>query len=260
MIRKEIKYSIIIPTLNEEENIGKLLESLRIKSEYFKKNAEIIIIDGESNDNTIEICNKYGVAVKVSERGRGNQLIEGAKYARGNYLIFLHADLIPPIDFFDYLDRNIDDNFKIATFRMKLDVNKLLYKLYSFFTRFDSIFSTFGDQGLVVSKVFYGKIGGFKNIPIMEDVDFFKRVRKIEKIRKFDKNIIVSSRMFKKEGVVKTQIKSAVFIIKYLLGADPELLYKLYYKRIDEYQKSNYRFYKISGIRKSQNKIGFNNK
>lgn len=260
MTHSKYKYSIIIPTLNEEETIGLLLNDLLRQSEGNDGNIEIIVCDGGSTDKTTIICNESNVKLIKSIKGRGNQLMAGANYAKGEYLIFLHADSFLTSNFFDYLDGNIPSDFEIATFRMKLDGNKMLYKIYSFFTRFDSKFSTFGDQCIVVCRKFYNKIGGFSNIPIMEDVDFLIRARNQTKILKFNKEMLVSARRFRKYGIIKTQIKSTFLIIKYLLGADPQSLYSQYYQPINGKETSNNSFYKISGIRKSQNKVSFNNK
>jgi len=254
------KYSVIIPTFNEEDFIDRLLLDLRNQSYLLPYNIEIIIVDGKSTDRTIEICCNYNITIIDAERGRGNQLREGVKVAKGENLIFLHADLILPNRFFNYLDINFVDKIQIATFRMKFDENKLLYKIYSFFTNFDSIFSTFGDQGIIVKKIFYSKIGGFKNLPIMEDVDFFRTARKQTKIIKFNEYIISSSRRFKIVGVVKTQLKSFIFIVRYLLGSNTKTLYEQYYDKNYEHNKSSNNFHKIAGIGKSQNQIGFNNK
>lgn len=253
MNSKKIKYSIIIPTFNEQENIGSLLTDLEKQSGNLKYNIEVILVDGKSTDNTFEICKSYNVSIIQCERGRGKQLSEGAKIAKGEYLFFLHADLILPASTFQFLDRNLENSSQISTFRMKLDENKILYNIYSFFTRFDSVFTTFGDQGIIVNKNFYNNIGGFTTLPIMEDLEFFRRARRFTKIKKFNKYITVSSRRFKNIGVIKTQIKSFICIINFISGVDPDIIYKDYYNSKYEQNKRNYPIRKISGIKESQN-------
>ena len=260
MNEKNVKYSIIIPTLNEEDLIHSLLTDLETQIKKLPYLVEVIISDGTSLDNTLKICKKHNVTVINSEFGRGKQLSNGAKISVGKILIFFHADTKIPEDLFSFLDEYFVNEVSVATFRMKLDVKKLLYKLYSFFTRFDTVFTTFGDQGIIVKRDFYLSIGGFKELPLMEDVDFFRRARKVTQIKKFNKNLIVSTRRFDKVGIVKTQFKSFVSIIKYLLGVDPNKIYKYYYSNKDEKKKSNNHFRKISRKGKGKNQISYNNK
>ena len=257
---KKIKYSVIIPTLNEENFINSILADLESQIKDLPYLVEVIISDGKSMDNTLAICNKYNAQVISSGFGRGKQLSEGAKFSKGETLIFLHADVNIPKDFFQFLDDNFVNNVKVATFRMRLDVNNLLYKLYSFFTRFDSVFTTFGDQGLIVNRISYLSIGGIKELPLMEDVDFFNRARKVFKIKKFNKNLIVSARRFDKLGIIKTQLKSSICIIQFLLGKDPDKIYQYYYSMEDEKKKSSNSLSKISPKGKSKNQIRFINK
>lgn len=260
MSQKIIKYSVIIPTLNESSIIKNILSVIELQKNNLPYDIEIIISDGNSSDDTIEICRKFNVVIVNSEMGRGNQLSSGAKISKGGILIFLHADVGLPNDFFAYLDEHFDSNTNFAAFRMELDVKNLLYKLYSFFTRFDTVFTTFGDQGLIVRRNFYNEIGGFKEIPLMEDVDLIIRARRKTKITKFKKGLTVSRRRFDRVGIIKTQLKSFISIIYYLIGVDPNKIYKFYYSDKNEKQKSNNPFRKISRKGKSKNSISFNNK
>lgn len=260
MSQNKIKYSIIIPTYNEDKIIERLLVDLEQQIRDSKLNVETIIVDGASEDRTIEKCTNFDVRVIHTEKGRGKQLSIGAENARGERLIFIHADSKLTENTISFIDKNFNKNRKIATFRMKFDCDSLLYKYCSFFTRFDSIFSTFGDQGVIVEKNFYNKVGGFKNLLLMEDIDFFRRARKFTKIKKFNKYIISSSRKFERDGIVKTQIKNFILIIRYLLGTNTEILYNNYYHLNYEQEKSDNHFRKISGIRKSQNEVSLNNK
>jgi rSAM/selenodomain-associated transferase 2 len=230
MISTNLKYSIIIPTLNEEKTIEDNLIHLKGLIELYSDDVEIIVVDGGSIDGTLGICKKYNVKIITTEKSRGKQLSEGAKSAEGDVLIFLHADLKLPANTFNFLDMNFTVDLKAAAFRMRLDCNKMLYKVYSFFTRYDTIFTTFGDQGLIVRKDFYKEIGGYNLLPIMEDLDFCRRVRKVTKIKKINNYITTSSRRFEEVGVIKTQIRSLVLIMKYLFGVNPEKIYELYYK------------------------------
>lgn len=260
MSQNIIKYSVIIPTLNESLIIQKVLNDLEFLKTNLSYGIEIIISDGDSTDQTKDICKNYDVILLKSNRGRGNQLSKGAKFSKGRILVFLHSDVEIPNDLFIYLDKYFVADTKAATFRMNLNVKNLLYKLYSFFTRFDSVFTTFGDQGIIVRRDFYNLIGGFKEIPLMEDVDFLRRARRKTKITKFKKGLTVSTRRFDRVGIVKTQLKSFVSIVKFIFGVDPNKIYNFYYSSKNEKQKSNNHICKIPRKRKSKNPIGFSNK
>ncbi|MBW2998616.1 TIGR04283 family arsenosugar biosynthesis glycosyltransferase [Candidatus Woesearchaeota archaeon] len=258
MHKSNTTYSVIIPTLNEEKNVEPLLVDLNEKIKLTTNSVEIIIVDGGSTDNTIDKIKQFNVKLLHSIRGRGQQFKFGAENSCGEILIFQHADSILPEDAFTFLDKYFTKHKKAATFRMKYDINFYPYTIFSFFTRFDSIFSTFGDQGLIIQKEFYEKIGGFNNLMIMEDVDILKKIRKEVRITKFKKYIISSSRKLKNNGIIKSQITSFVLIIMYLLGINIETLYEIYYKKNDQ-EKSNNNIHKISRIRKGQDQISLNN-
>ncbi len=251
MSKNSYKYSIIIPTLNEEEGIGKLLSVLTKEITEYNSACEIIIIDGFSNDETVNICKNFNTRIIYSGKGRGIQLNSGAKIAKGEILIFLHADTLLPKNVFNTIDKSFNNNINLATFKLKFDSNKLLYQIYSYFTKFETMFTTFGDQALIVKKDFFNKMGGFKNQKIMEDVDFLKRARKVTSMKKINDYVITSARKFEKEGLIKTQIKSFILIIKYLFGVSPEKIYQSYYN--NEKRKSNSSFRKISGAWESKN-------
>ena len=249
MTKQEIKYSVVIPTFNEEYYIASLLEEIDFQREKLPYDVEIIIVDGQSDDKTVEICGKFNTEILISSKGRGNQLKRGSDSARGNNLIFLHADLSIPKDMFLFIDENFNPTSDIAVFKMKYVEEKLLFNIYSFFTRFDTTFSTFGDQGLVISKEKYNEIGGFRDLPVMEDVEFFKRARKFGRIKKFNRYITASTRKFKDRGIVRTQLLSSLLITKYLMGIDPKKFYEIYYKENRDEEESINHICKISGAR-----------
>ena len=251
MNNDDVKYSIIIPTFNEEHYISSLLKEIETQSATLPYKIEIIIADGKSSDQTVEICNKFDTNIVYSPKGRGSQLKKGAVSARGEIFIFLHADLSIPPNMFLFIDKNFIPESDIAVFKMRYSEDKMLFKIYSFFTQFESVFSTFGDQGLVVAKKRYNEIGGFKDIPVMEDVEFFRKARKSGHIKKFNEYITASTRKFKERGMIKTQLLSFILIVKYFLGGDPQKIYEIYYKeKHDEETGSNY-FCKISGAGES---------
>ena len=221
------KFSIIIPVLDEEDIIASRIKSIR----NFNDNIEIIIVDGGSQDNTVKIAKQMGVNVQCVEKGRGLQCNKGAQKSSGDILMFLHIDTKLPKDTFKQLNHFFkDDAVQIGTFRLLFNFDHWLLKFYAFFTRFDSIFTSFGDQCIVVRKSFFDAIGGFPEWPLFEDVHFLRCARKRAKIYSFPGPVSTSARMFLSRGILRQQILNGFLIFKYLLGTEPDKLYKRYYK------------------------------
>ncbi len=221
------KYSIIIPTLNEKKFLPLVLEHLN----KFDEDFEIIVSDGGSSDDTVNIAKSFGVKICKGETGKGMQLNKGAECSTGKILIFLHADTFLPEDAFIFTNKLfLDSKNNIATFMMKFDVGYFLLKLYSQFTRFDSIFTTFGDQAIIIRTKLFNQLGGFAKLPIFEDVELLKRARKFNKVHKIPLYVTTSARRFEKRGHLKTQCLNGLYILEYLAGVNPDNIYKKYFR------------------------------
>jgi len=177
------KISIIIPTINEADNLPLLLSDLST----MHKEGEIIIVDCSSEDKTIDIANIYGAKVyKSKEKNRGLQLNMGAKNSREDWLIFLHADTRLSHDWF----RKVNSVFKedknyIYYFKFKINHKKLIYRVLEILVNFRSKFlkQPYGDQGLIIHRTTYFKNNGFRKIPLMEDVDFLRSLNKKKRFK-----------------------------------------------------------------------------
>ncbi len=221
------KYSVIIPTLNEEKYLPTVLEQLKSIDE----DLEIIIADGGSEDNTVKIAERFNVIVCKSEKGKGIQLNNGAGCATGDVLIFLHADTFLPVNAFSLINEYfLVRRVHIATFKMKFDKQSLLMDIYSWFTKFDSIFTTFGDQAIVIRRDFFNKLNGFPNLTIFEDVELCRKARSKTKIYKLPAFVTTSARRFELRGILKNQLLNGLYIIQYLVGIDPNNIYKKYFR------------------------------
>jgi glycosyltransferase involved in cell wall biosynthesis len=143
--------TIIIPTYNEAAIIRKTIEFLQHNLE--DKNVEIIVSDGNSTDQTVEIVESLGVnAVLSPVKGRAGQMNYGVKKAKGDVYFFLHADSEPTADIFNVIGRAIDEGYDCGSFRTQFDSSNLLLKINAFFTRFNYLFFRGGDQGIFVTK------------------------------------------------------------------------------------------------------------
>ena len=224
------KISIIIPTINEANNLPLLLSDLSI----IKKVGEIIIVDCGSKDKTIDIANIYGAKIyKTKERNRGLQLDLGAKNSKGEWLIFLHADTRLTNDWFIKIKSVLkgDKNF-IYYFKFKINSKKKIYRVLEILVNLRSRYlkQPYGDQGLIIHKSIYLKNNGFRKIPLMEDVDFFRRLKNKEDLKQLNLPIFTSSRKWERTNIFLQALKNWNFRRRWLNGESTKSIYSEYYK------------------------------
>jgi rSAM/selenodomain-associated transferase 2 len=226
-----MKFSVIIPTLNEAKFIRTTIQRIRDLDET----VEIVIADGESSDETVRLCQKATVNVEFAKRGRGSQCNTGAAKASGDVLLFLHADTFLPENAFELMTNYFSDhNIQIGTFRLAFDSQNAMLRFYCSFTKFDSMFTRFGDQCIVIRKSFFNEIGGFPDWPLFEDVHLLRLARRQTKIISFPLKVITSSRRFVARGIIRTQILNGFLLLLYLFGVSPILLANWYAVRNSE--------------------------
>ena len=259
------KISIIIPVLNEETYIGKLLEHL-LSNSSSKNISEIIVVDGGSNDKTNEIIEKFSnftsihhkeafnyvddtcfeynlissavsetpVKLLNSEKGRAVQMNLGVKSATGNILYFLHADSLPP-KHFDYLIINeVRKGNKAGCFRMQFDSHHWWLKLSGWFTQFSWRACRGGDQSQFITKVLFNQIGGYdERYIIYEDNILINELFTRKQFVVINKKLKTSSRMYRKHGVWKLQFLYWSIYFKKWMGASPNMLIKYYDKYVN---------------------------
>ncbi len=223
--------SVIVPTLNEEGRIGRCLESLR----RFSPPWEILVVDGSSEDRTIPIARSFepeSVRVVSASRGRGSQMNSGASLASGDVLLFLHADVALPDDAPRWIESALSDRRVVAgAFRTRTvpgsrrSLVHPLLRLADLRSRYSRL--PYGDQALFVRSEIFRRVGGFREIPLMEDLDFVRRLRREGKIRTVAGSVTVSGRRFGARPV-HSALSMNLIPLLFRLGISPWLLARLY--------------------------------
>jgi len=223
--------SVIIPVYNEKENLRKRLSFLCEQANKFP--IEIIVSNSpETTDNSKIVCNNFDkVRYFLSDKkGRAPQMNFGASKAKGDILLFLHADVKLPNDFYNQIKNAVENNFEAGFFCFQFDKNSFLLNINSAATKKDGIFAGGGDQCQFFTKKTFKKLGGFnEEYCIMEDFEIIGKVRK-QKIpfTIIQSPVIVSSRKYEENSWFKVNLINGYMFLKYKLGTPPEKLRKTY--------------------------------
>ncbi len=220
------KISIIIPTLNEGENIKAVVASTQPST-----NVEVIVVDGGSTDDTVEIAQSLGVKVICCSRNRANQMNAGAAVARGDILLFLHADTLLPGTFDVMIRTALQEPKTVAgAFTLKIDASLLSLRLVEWGVSWRShwLQMPYGDQAIFLTKDTFEGIGGFPELPIMEDFEFIRNLKRKGQIVIIPAPVITSARRWLKKGVWQTTLINQVVIFAYFLGISPQRIRSWY--------------------------------
>jgi len=219
-----MKISVIIPTLNEESHVEKTLRSImKQEGDY-----EVYVVDGGSTDNTVTIAKRYTTVIN-SPRGRANQMNAGARLSKGDILLFLHSDTLLPDDAFREIKKKMRDaTVAGGSFYIAFDADNFILRGVSFITRFNFRLFHFGDQGIFVRRDVFQKLRGYKEMPIMEDYDFYKRLRTKGKVILIRMPVISSARRFTKKGVIRQLLLNKFVVLAYWAGVDIHTIKRFY--------------------------------
>ncbi len=230
-----MKISIIIPTYNESENIGHVLDHLQANSNP-DNIEEVIVSDGISDDETLEIAREKGARIADHKHtGRARQMNAGARIARGDLFYFLHADTYPPEGFDRDILESVEKGYGAGSFRMKWDMDHPVLNFFAFFTRFNCQWCRGGDQSMFITRALFEKLGGFnEQYRFLEDYEIVPRIKKEAKFRVIQRDIITSARKYRQIGVMRLQLHVAKTYIMRAMGADVEKVAQTYYKGIHE--------------------------
>lgn len=225
-------FSIIVPVLNEAEQIKSTIEHLR--NQVSKSHFEIIVVDGDPQSSTIKVIGDKSVKTIKSQKGRGRQMNAGAAIAQGQILVFLHADTRLPDNALEKIGQEMEDKKYVAgAFDLAIDSNRLFLKYISVRANFRSRLNRipYGDQAIFIRKDYFDRIEGFKEIPLMEDVDLMRRIKKDGKrICILDDKVTTSARRWEREGAFYTTVRNQILVALYYLGVSPERLAKYYWR------------------------------
>lgn len=207
--------------------IGKTLATTQLA-----KNVEVIVVDGGSEDGTVQLAQSLGVKVrslKVASRAR--QMNAGAKVATGDILLFLHADTRLPTGFDVMVRKALQQPSSVAgAFELGIDAPlrslRLIEKGVNWRSRVLSM--PYGDQGIFLKTRLFHDIGGFPNLPIMEDFELMRRLRRLGHIEIVPVPVLTSGRRWLQQGVIKTTLINQLVIIAYLLQVPPEQIARWY--------------------------------
>jgi len=218
-----MKLSIVIPTLNEASHIESLLAQLS------DENVELIVVDGGSDDQTVQRASVHAKLV-YSSTGRAVQMNTGAAAANGDWLWFLHADtqLSQPLN--AYVDEITQSSSVWGRFTVRLNDARFIFRVIERLMNARSCFTSVatGDQGLFVDRRLFDELGGYPELPLMEDVALSKRLRKVMPVNCSALSLITSARRWQQRGVLKTILLMWWLRLAYVVGVSPVRLRQWY--------------------------------
>jgi len=218
-----IHISIIIPVYREKST-NDCLKNL-------PKDCEVIVVDGDGT-STLDLIESKDIIKLSSQKGRANQMNEGAKYATTEVLLFLHVDTILPKNALLHVKEALNDkNIVAGAFNFDFDTQKkglkFIAKVASWRSRRTRL--PYGDQAIFIKKVVFEEIGGYEDMKLMEDVNLMQKLKKRDlKIKIINQKVITSPRKYEKNGIIYNMLRNWVLISLYFLGVNPEKLAKFY--------------------------------
>jgi rSAM/selenodomain-associated transferase 2 len=221
-----LRISVIIPALNEESIIASTLEAVRPLAPD-----EVLVVDGGSTDQTREIVARTDATLTSSARGRAEQMNHGARLARGDVFLFLHADTrLPRSALRDIRSALVDPRWAGGRFDVRLDGDHRIYGLIGALINLRSRLTKVatGDQAIFVRREVYEEIGGFPNLPLIEDIAFSRSLKKKGKVACLKSQVATSARRWEREGIWQTVLRMWALRILYLAGVSPYRLKRFY--------------------------------
>jgi rSAM/selenodomain-associated transferase 2 len=223
--------SVIIPTLNAAPHLPRTLQAL-VAGMTGGLVKEVIVVDGGSNDETLAIADAAGCTIAKAEPGRAKQLRTGVGVSKGKWLLFLHADTELATGWVEETARFLDapqSRKKAAVYKLAFDDASAEAKRVVFWARLRArvMKLPYGDQGLLISRLFYDGIGGYPDIPLMEDVEIMRRIGPKQLVL-LETQVVTSAEKYRRDDHDKRALRNLGLMARYLMGADPIELAKAY--------------------------------
>ncbi len=225
------RISIIIPVFHEADRIGVLLDSLRaLDPDHI---TERIVVEGAPEGDTLSAVHDPDAVVIRSARGRARQMNAGAEIARGDILLFLHADTFLPSEGFEtVLETMADETVAAGAFGIRFDSERTVFKVFGWLDSKRSRITRvpYGDQAVFLRRDFFWSLGGYGDLPIMEDVDLLRRIKKRRgRVCVLKSRVTSSVRRWEREGLVYCTARNLILLLLFRLGVPPSRL-KRYYR------------------------------
>lgn len=226
----EYKFSIILPVWNEASLINRAIDNIFGLSPA--GDFEIIVVDGSDSGETIRAIQRKDIKAILSQKGRSIQMNAGASHARGGILFFLHADTTLPRNAFTAISSLMEKGDSVAgAFDLSVESDGLAFRIIERAASLRSRVTRvpYGDQAIFIRKDYFHAIGGFREMPLMEDVDLMRRIKKRgDRIHIIPEQVKTSPRRWEEEGILYCTLRNWTIITLYLLGVSPERLVKFY--------------------------------
>ena len=225
MSMEQLSLGIVLPVFNEAGILDRALERLSAVA----AGCRVVVVDGGSGDGSVSIARRRYQTLNCPVPNRGAQMNLGASYLDTDVLLFLHIDACLPPDFGSAVRRALDDP-RVAggCFRLSFDNPHPLLRFYAWCTQFPGRFLHFGDQAFFVRREVFQKMGGYRNLPFLEDVDFLRRLLGFGRFVVLPSPVVTSARRFLKQGIVLQQLLNIAVVTLFELGVPARRLARLY--------------------------------
>ncbi|MBF2029196.1 MAG: TIGR04283 family arsenosugar biosynthesis glycosyltransferase [Oscillatoriales cyanobacterium C42_A2020_001] len=220
------KISVIVPVLNEAASLPATLNAIAPNSEI-----EVIVADGGSQDGSVEIAKRFGVCLLTSAPGRATQMNAGAAIARGDVLLFLHADTHLPPNYATLIDQTLaQPNVVAGAFDLKINGTRWGLRVVEWGVAVRSRFCQlpYGDQALFLKTERFQELNGYPDLPFMEDFVFIRQLKQVGKVAIAPAAVMTSGRRWHRLGIVKTTLINQFMVLGYLAGIPPSRLVRWY--------------------------------
>ena len=225
--------SVVIPTLDAERTLGATLAAL-VPAAIDGLVRDVVVADGGSRDRTLLVADAAGCTIVRAAKGRGAQLAAGAEAAKSDWLLFLHADTMLDEDWTRAAERFIasaeaGSGKEAAAFRFALDADGLSARLLERFVALRSLVFAmpYGDQGLLISRALYDRLGGFAPLEIMEDVNMVRRIGR-RRLRMLPARAVTSATRYRRHGIFLRGLRNLTCLSLYFLRVPPRFIARLY--------------------------------